>query len=168
MKGLFLNVRGLGKKSVAPYIREMMALNSFDFVCLQETMMHNLSDSNLRKLDRSMTYLWDWIPAKDKSGGVLSVFKIDKFDVGKRSQGNFVLQHNMWDKKVEVKLNILNVYGAIQSEQNKKFLAELASFYSQNKDPYTVGGDFNIVNFSSKKTETLTLTYSLKSSMPSS
>jgi hypothetical protein len=77
--------------------------------------------------------------------------RIDRFDIVSRSQGSYILQHNLWDKKLEVKWNILNVYGAAQEEHKEAFLTELASFCSKNKDPFIVGGDFNILRFSLEK-----------------
>jgi hypothetical protein len=38
-----------------------------------------------------------------------------------------VLQHNLWDKQLGTKWNILNVYGAAHDELKGKFLAELAA-----------------------------------------
>jgi hypothetical protein len=61
------------------------------------------------------------------------------------------ITYGLWDKKLEVKWNILNVYGAAQTKHKEAFLTELASFCSKIKEPYIVGGDFNIVRFSSKK-----------------
>jgi hypothetical protein len=50
-----------------------------------------------------------------------------------------------------VKWNFLNVYGAAQEENKNVFLAELALFRSDMKEPYVVGGDFNIVRLASEK-----------------
>jgi endonuclease/exonuclease/phosphatase (EEP) superfamily protein YafD len=50
---------------------------------------------------------------------------------------------------MEKKWNIMNVYGVVQDENKDAFLAELASFCSNNKGSLLVGGDFNIMKFSS-------------------
>jgi hypothetical protein len=73
-----------------------------------------------------------------------------RFDVGRR-QGEFVLQHSIWDKQIEKKWTLMNIYGAAQDENKESFLTELASFCSDNKDPMIVGRDFNILRFSSEK-----------------
>jgi hypothetical protein len=70
----------------------------------------------------------------------LSGLKIDRLDVGSRSQGIYILQHNLWDKILEIKWNILNVYGAPQDENKDEFLAELATFCYKIKDPFIAGG----------------------------
>jgi hypothetical protein len=45
-------------------------------------------------VDPDKSYLWDWISSKGKSGGVLYGF-LDRFDVGARVQGEYILQHNL-------------------------------------------------------------------------
>jgi hypothetical protein len=57
----------------------------------------------------------------------------------------------VWDKLVEVKWSIINVYGPAQVESRDSFLSELASFCTRTKEPYLIGGDFNILRFASEK-----------------
>jgi hypothetical protein len=64
---------------------------------------------------------------------LLSGFKLDRFDVGSRSHGEFILQHNLWDKKINRKWNILNIYGATHDEDRDTLLADLASFSAKIK-----------------------------------
>ena len=61
------------------------------------------------------------------------------------------MQLNIFDRERKLKWNFLNVYGAPQEENKIEFLTELASFCGKNKDPYLVGGDFNILRFTSEK-----------------
>jgi hypothetical protein len=42
--------------------------------------------------------------------------------VGARVQGDFILQHNLWDKSLQVKWNVLNVYGSAHEEHKEDFL----------------------------------------------
>jgi hypothetical protein len=82
---------------------------------------------------------------------VLSDFNTYRFDVGYRVQGEFMLQHTVWDKLLEIKWCLVNIYGAVQEENKDAFLRELASFCAKIKEPYVMGGDFNIMRFSSDK-----------------
>jgi hypothetical protein len=50
----------------------------------------------------------------------------------------------------------MNVYGAPHDDRKEAFLAELASFVSKTFDPYIVGGDFNIIRYSSEKKQECT------------
>jgi hypothetical protein len=45
----------------------------------------------------------------------------------------------------------MNVCGAAQDELKNEFLAEMASMCSKVKEPLLIGGDFNILRFSSEK-----------------
>jgi hypothetical protein len=58
---------------------------------------------------------------------------------------------------VEKKWCLLNVYGAAQDENKDSFLAEMATFCANYKDPYIVGGDFNILRFLSDKNKSCIL-----------
>jgi endonuclease/exonuclease/phosphatase family metal-dependent hydrolase len=66
-------------------------------------------------------------------------------------EGTYVLQHCLWDKKLETKWIPMNVYGAAQVENKEEFLSELASLCSKAKEPYVVGDDFNLTRFSYEK-----------------
>jgi exonuclease III len=151
MKGMFWNVRGIRKKGVATYIRDMLAILKLDFICFQETILEDFSDKCLKSIDPNESYLWDWLSAKGKSGGVLSGINCERFDVGLRNQGVFILQHNLWDKEKEIKWNLMNVYGAPNDENRDAFLSELAAFCSKSKEPFLLGGDFNIIKYSYEK-----------------
>jgi hypothetical protein len=61
------------------------------------------------------------------------------------------LQHNLWDKKISEKWNVLNTYGPAPDDKKDEFLTVLASFCSKNIEPYIVGGDFNILRVSFEK-----------------
>jgi hypothetical protein len=84
----------------------------------------------------------------------VSLIKCDRFDVGSRKQGEFILQHNLRDKHMEKKWNIMNIYGAAHDENKESFLTELASFCSDNKEPLLAGGDLYIMRFSPEKNKT--------------
>jgi hypothetical protein len=49
MKGLFWNIMRMGKKGIGPYVRELLSERKFDFVCVQETILHDFSEKWLRK-----------------------------------------------------------------------------------------------------------------------
>jgi exonuclease III len=51
----------------------------------------------------------------------------------------------------KMKWNFINVYGAAQEEDKDKFLTELTEFINKSKEPLVLGGDFNIIRYSSEK-----------------
>lgn len=61
-----------------------------------------------------------------------------------------MIQLNLWDKFMEVKWNLLVIYGATQEENKLSFLAELSSFCANNDEPLLIGGDFNIIRYSNE------------------
>jgi exonuclease III len=151
IRSLFWNIRGMSKKGSGPYVRDLLQDKKYDFVCVQETILKQFDEKCLRRFDPNRNFLWDWIPAVGKSGGVLSGFSVYRFDVGSRVQGKYILKHCLWDRKMEVKWNVMNVYGAPHEKDKEDFLAEMAIMCSQNKEPYVIGGDFNLLRYSSEK-----------------
>jgi exonuclease III len=59
--------------------------------------------------------------------------------------------HVVWDKRLEKKMCVLNVYGSAEEDKKEDFLREMASYCAKCKDPYVVGGDFNILRFPHEK-----------------
>jgi hypothetical protein len=68
------------------------------------------------------------LPSNGRSGGILCGFKIEKFDIE--------------EMKKHLRM------GTMKKEQ---FLVELSNICSKNNLPMLVGGDFNILRFSSEK-----------------
>jgi len=62
-----------------------------------------------------------------------------------------MLQMNLWDKTNRIKWNFLVVYGSAYDDRKMDFLSELSSFCSKNKEPILIGGDFNIIRYSSER-----------------
>ncbi|PWZ38285.1 hypothetical protein Zm00014a_041421 [Zea mays] len=137
--GLLWNCRGIRKKGVAPFIRNLIGLHKFKFIGLQETMVVEGDDSITKKLDPSNDYLWLWSPSNGKSGGILVGSRIDDLDVGSFKQGKHVLQVNYWDKSALCKWNLMVVYGPAHEENKDNFLDELETFCVNSKEPYIVG-----------------------------
>lgn len=114
-------------------------------------MQQDIEDKLLRLIDPSQNYLWKCIPSSGKSGGILVGLNLEFLDVGSFMDGDYMLQMNLWDKKLKTKWNLITVYRDAQKAGKVDFLAELANFCSKNKDPYIIGGDFNIIRFTHEK-----------------
>lgn len=76
---------------------------------------------------------------------------LEHLDVGSFRDGEFMLQLNLWDKKLKAKWNLITVYGAAQEDRKEAFLSELANFCGKSKEPYIIGGDFNIIRYAHEK-----------------
>jgi exonuclease III len=154
MKGLTWNCRGIKKKGVSTFLKNLILENNFHFVGLQETMQPDISDHFLRKIDIKQSYLWKWLPSNGRSGGILVGINIEFLEVGSFIEGEHILQMNLWDKKLNFKWNLKTIYGAAHDEGRDGFLAEIALFCGKSKEPFLVGGDFNIIRFASEKNKT--------------
>jgi len=151
MKGLIWNCRGIKKSGTSTFLRNLILEHKFHFIGLQETMQADIDEKILRILDPEREYLWKWISSRGRSGGILSGINIKFCDVGSFLEGKYMLQINIWDKETRVKWNFINVYGPAQDEHKYEFLSELANFCCKNRDPYLIGGDFNLIRFASEK-----------------
>lgn len=72
-------------------------------------MQQDIEDSLIRLFDPSQTYMWKWIPFSGKSGGILVGINLNFLDVGSFTEGDFMLQMNLWDKQLRVKWNLIVV-----------------------------------------------------------
>jgi hypothetical protein len=92
IQGLFWNCRGLKKKGVSTFLKNLIHDYKFHFIGLQETMIADCSDSLLRSFDENQDYLWMWNPSKGKSRGILVGILLERFDIGSFNQGEFMLK----------------------------------------------------------------------------
>jgi hypothetical protein len=84
---------------------------------------------------------------------MLSGIRNDRFDVENFETGEFMIIANVFDKSLNKHWSLANVYGLAQDEFKDSFLIELSSFCFKAKYPMLIGGDFNILRFSSEKTK---------------
>lgn len=82
MQGLVWNCRGLKKKEVSTFLKDLILEKQFHFIGLQETMIANCEDNLLKRFDPNQDFLWMWNPSKGKSGGILVGVRIEFYHVG--------------------------------------------------------------------------------------
>ena len=87
-------------------------------------MIKNCDGSILRKFDTQQDYLWLWNPSKGRSRGILVGARLEYFDVGSFKQGDYMIQLNLWDKQIKIKLNLLVVMEMLRKME--KFLSCLS------------------------------------------
>ena len=136
LQALVWNCGGLRKKGVSTFLKNLIFQYQFDFIGLQETMVVDCDNSLFRKFDSLQQYLWEWIPSRGKSRGILVGIKTSRFDVGSFKKGDYILQMNLWDKEIRMKWNLMIVYGAAQEEHKIDFLTELSRFCDASSEPY--------------------------------
>ena len=151
MIGIIWNCRGVAKKGLSTYIRELIWDHKADFIGIQETMKKSYSEIFFRKLDSTKEFSWHWTPSSGKSGGMLSGIKNDRFEVENFDNGEFMIIANVFDKSLRKHWTLANIYGPAQDEFKESFLSELSNFCFKAKYPILMGGDFNILRFSFDK-----------------
>lgn len=114
-------------------------------------MVEEVSDQIIKMVDSFNDYLWIRMPSKGKSSGILVGIKNDDLEVGAFDQGDFIIKVNIWGKRKLFKWDLMVVYDPAHDINKNSFLKELEEFYEKNKEPYIVGGDFNIMRFYSDK-----------------
>jgi exonuclease III len=57
LKCIFWNVRGMRKRGMGSYVRDLLRENKSDFICVQKTMMQDVYEKWLRKFDTSGNFL---------------------------------------------------------------------------------------------------------------
>ncbi|CAN6218645.1 unnamed protein product [Urochloa humidicola] len=102
-------------------------------------------------MDPTKSFIWHWLPACGRSGGILCGFKIDNFDLVAWEEGEFSVQATVRDKKTNGILTLATVYGPAHDDKKEQFLTELAQICSNRTTPLIIGGDFNILRFGSEK-----------------
>jgi hypothetical protein len=90
VQGLIWNCRGLKKKGVSTFLKNLILEYKFHFIGLQETMIADCENYLLRKFDINQDYLWLWNASKGKYGGILVGVLLERFDVGFFKQGEFM------------------------------------------------------------------------------
>jgi hypothetical protein len=151
MIGATMNCRGVGKKGMSVFLSDFLRAQEVDFIGLQETIKKDYSPTFFRKFDQHNEFEWRWIPSVGRSGGILGGFRSSRFEICKTTVGRFHIKVSLFDKKIQMKWNLIIVYGAAQIEDKDDFLIELGSACSDQELPLLIGGDFNIIRFPSEK-----------------
>lgn len=151
MIGLIWNCRGVNKKGLSTYLKEVISEHQIDLIGLQETMKKSYDDKFFRKVDPNKAFAWQWIPSSGRSRGILCGIKLDTFDVINFEVKDFSIIAHVFDKKRREDLCLVIVYGPAHDENKEQFLTELAQICAARKAPMLIGGDFNILRFSSEK-----------------
>ena len=99
MIGLFWNCRGVSKKGMSTFLKELILEHQADFVGLQETSKRKYDDSFFRKVDPAKKFIWHWLPAKGRSRGMLCGVRVDMFEVLDWNLRQYSICTTVLDKK---------------------------------------------------------------------
>jgi exonuclease III len=143
MRGLFWNIRGMGKKGRTRCIQEKIQ-EELNFIGIQETKSVGFNESYLDSLTGSKHFCWKWLPTKKTAGGILMGVNDDIFEMINWEVRNFSVSCVVVNKIDKLKSRICTVYGPPYEEKKQEFLDELCELGSYG-EAILIGGDFNLV-----------------------
>lgn len=126
MKGIIWNIRGMKDLEKLKHLRDIMKEHKVGFIGLQETMKQDFSVYFLKTLGQGREFIWDWIPAFGRSGGILLGLDGEKFKMLAVKKGHFFLKATVENLEDKQEWDLMVVYGAAQKEHKEEFLRELA------------------------------------------
>lgn len=140
MKIFFWNVRGLGKVYRRHWVKDHILTEDLDVVALQETIKQDFSDLELKDMARNKDFVWDWVPTRGHSGGLLTGINNENFELEQSAFGSFFLASLIRDRKTNHRFWVLNIYGPAQHHLSADFLKELHDFCVNEHLPILMGG----------------------------
>lgn len=75
------NIRGASNSTNRLNLREVVKESQADFLCVQETKIQNWSESAIKQLRVGLNSGWAAVPATGLSGGLLSVWNFEIFQL---------------------------------------------------------------------------------------
>ena len=144
MRGVFWNIRGLGKEGRLQRLHDLCHQFSLDFVGIQETKKQNFTTSYLESMVGGKQFCWNWLPFVGSAGGILFGISLDTCEVLSWEVRSFSLSCLCRIKKNGMLCNFITVYGPTYEDQKESFLAEMR-VVCDNDTPQIIGGDFNMV-----------------------
>jgi hypothetical protein len=106
MIGIIWNCRGVSKKGMSTFLKELMFDYHADFIGLQETIKRKYIDKFFREVDPGKAFSWHWLPANGRSGGMLCGVKNERLEVINFETGSFSIVANVMDKKLQKKTSV--------------------------------------------------------------
>ncbi|KAG2613661.1 hypothetical protein PVAP13_4KG399651 [Panicum virgatum] len=151
MKGLFWNIRGLNKLGRVPALTSKIRDNHVDLVGVLETKKECFTPGFLRSLTGNTPFNWCHQPARGSAGGILLGVNSDLFVLTVGDILHFSISAMVMDKKTGFSWKIIVVYGSPYEDGKQDFIDELHHVMGTWSGPIIIGGDFNLVRFSTDK-----------------
>ncbi|XP_071685047.1 uncharacterized protein [Lolium perenne] len=151
MRALIYNIRGFGQLGRRTQLKDYIRDNRLDIIGLQETIRPDFSTAELRSLEFGGQFMWNWLPADGRSGGMLLGFRDDSFDVGAWKMGTFFISASILQRNNRMKWCFILLYGPADHGRSDEFLGELAREVDASPFPVVLAGDFNLIRGASDK-----------------
>lgn len=120
MKIISWNIRGLGAREKRSVIRSIINKQKPDVVCIQETMLVEMSKENFESIWNDKEIKWVFCPACGKSGGLLMAWDNRNFEGGSFSMGtNWQVVIGKFKGGLNT-LKIFNIYGPVDRKRGRR------------------------------------------------
>ncbi|CAN0922514.1 Transposon TX1 uncharacterized 149 kDa protein [Linum grandiflorum] len=139
------NVRGIGMPDKRFRIKNRLSSLRPSIVCLQESKLVDVDGGIIRSLVGSGDWGWAFKPSAGASGGIITCWNEELFDVEAEWVGDFVVVMVLRSKLDDFKWLLLNVYGPCFHIKKLQFLQELRDIVGWWKFPVCMIGDFNLI-----------------------
>lgn len=131
----------MGKAARVGQLKEIINKERADIVGIQETIKKDFSDIELRGLSSGIPFLWNWIPAQGRSGGM---GKDDILEIEGWNKGSYYIEVSIQDRINNFRWR-LAVYGPANHKWSADFIQELAECCQSSRLPIALHGDFNLI-----------------------
>jgi exonuclease III len=128
-------------------LKQIKQQHRVDVICLHETIKADYTSRELDDLGEGFNVEWIWTEAQGHSGGTLTGVRTDDITVLNKDKEEFYSSILVSSRQDKFKWEIVNVYGPVQLERKKDFLNELTIKISNMREPFVMGGDFNMIRF---------------------
>jgi exonuclease III len=145
------NVRGLNSPNMRLMVRNLLRQWRVDIVCLQETKLEHISRRIVNSVWGCPYVDWCYVAALGAAGGILLMW--DKRVVSRldKEEGECVVACSFKNVMDDFKWAFAGVYGPNGDFDRRRLWDELAGFMSGWDLPWCIGGDFNVIRFSSER-----------------
>jgi len=119
------NIRGLGGGTKTRYVRQIIANEGAEFVCLQETKVKTLSDVKCYSLWGDNKVGWLHYEGDNVSGSLLSMWHKEAFSYENHLMGKGYIAIFGSHLKANLRCVVVNIYAACNLRDKKTLWAEL-------------------------------------------
>ena len=141
------NVRGANDSDKRKVIKSVRKSNKVDVVCLQKTKIKDMSTGIVRSLRVGRHIDWRAINSRGAAGGVLVFWDIRVVELLEVEEGMFTVSCQFKNSVDGLRWVFTGVYGPVCRRDREVFWEEFRSIKGLWRDPWCVGGDFNMIRY---------------------
>jgi len=141
-----LNIRGVGGSSKARYLRQVIACEGAEFVCLQETKAKEFSAARCYSLWGDNKVGWVHHEGVNGSDSLLSMWYEEAFHYANHVMGKGFIAGFGNHVKTNISCVVVNVYAACSLSEKKTLWEDLSNFKAASQVlVWCLCGDFNAI-----------------------